>query len=248
MTLLAIYLIYAIALSMALARKGFRAGTGGTYLSPGKKNSRLLIIGATGGTGRQLVAQALDLGHEVTAFVRNRSALNLDNPNLRVVEGDVMDYDSVAAAAANQDAVLSALGHKRYFYPTRILSEGTRNIIKAMENHGVRRLICETSLGIGSSSGRMGIYYTFFVIPLILPFYFWDKARQGQIIAESELDWVIVRPGALTNSKPKGRYRQGQQVGNFFWTVKISRADVAEFMLKQLEDNSYQKTSVGLSN
>ncbi len=248
MTLLALYLIYALALSIALARKGVRASTEGNFLSPEKRKLRLLIIGATGGTGRQLVEQALNLGHEVTAFVRNRSALNLANPRLRIVQGDIMDYASVAAAVADQDAVLSALGHKRYFYPTRILSEGTRNIIKAMETHGVGRLICETSLGIGSSAGRMGIYYTFFLIPLILPFYFWDKARQEQIVAKSKLDWVIVRPGALTNSKRKGRYRHGQRVGNYLWTVKISRADVAEFMLKQLEDNSYLETSVSLSD
>lgn len=248
MTLLTLYIVYALALSIALARKGVRGAAGGKYLSPEKRKLRLLIIGATGGTGRQLVAQALDLGHEVTAFVRNRSALNLDNPNLRVVEGDVMDYESVAAAAANQDAVLSALGHKRYFYPTRILSEGTRNLIKAMETHGVSRLICETSLGIGSSAGRMGIFYTLFLIPLILPFYFWDKARQEQIVATSKLDWVIVRPGALTNSKRAGNYYHGQRIGNYLWTVKISRADVAEFMLQQLEVNSYLKTSVGVSN
>lgn len=95
----------------------------------------------------------------------------------------------------DQDAVVSALGHKRFFYPTRILSRGTWNILRAMEAHGVQRLVCETSLGIGDSAGRMGLYYTLFTIPVILPFYFWDKAQQERIIAESDVEWVIVGPG-----------------------------------------------------
>jgi nucleoside-diphosphate-sugar epimerase len=145
-----------------------------------------------------------------------------------------------------QEAVLSALGHKRFFYPTRILSEGTRNVLRAMETHGVPRLACVTSLGIGDSAGRMGLYYTLFVIPVILPFYFWDKTRQERMIARSNLDWVIVRPGALTNGEKRGLYRHGRQVGSFLLTVRISRADVADFMLNQLESDTYLRTSPGV--
>jgi hypothetical protein len=101
--------------------------------------------------------------------------------------------------------VLSALGHKRFYYPTRILSEGTGNVLRAMEEHGIRRLVCETSLGIGDGAGRMGLYYTLFAIPLILPFYFWDKTRQERVIAGSKADWIIVRPAALTNGAMRGR-------------------------------------------
>jgi uncharacterized protein YbjT (DUF2867 family) len=146
-----------------------------------------------------------------------------------------------------QEAVLSALGHKRYFYPTRILSEGTNNILRAMETHRVRRLVCETSLGIGDSAGRMGIYYTLFVVPLVLPFYFWDKTRQERIIAGSNVDWVIVRPGALTNGAKCGRLRHGSRVGSFLWTVRVSRADVAEFMLDQLASNQYLRAAPGVA-
>ena len=160
-------------------------------------------MGATGGTGRQLVTQALERGHEVTALVRNPSALGVEHPRLRVLRGDVLDYASVEAAMQGQEAVISALGHKRFFQPTRILSEGTRNLLRAMETRGVRRFVCETALGIGNSSGRMGLYYTFFVIPVVLPFYFWDKARQERIIAQSAVSWVIVRPGVLTNGEPR---------------------------------------------
>lgn len=145
-----------------------------------------------------------------------------------------------------QDAVLSALGHKRFFFPTRILSEGTRNILRAMETQGVRRFVCETSLGIGDSGWRFGLYYTFFTIPLILPFYFWDKTRQERLIAESQAEWVIVRPGVLTNGDKRGRFQHGPRVGSLLRTVRISRADVAAFMLDQLESDTYLRTAPGV--
>ncbi len=244
--LLTLFVLYAIALSVALAHSGLRFGTTTTGGATRTGPMRLLIVGATGGTGRQLIAQALERGHTVTALVRNPSKLQLRHLQLKTVQGDVLDYDSVEAAVRGQDAVVSALGHKRYFYPTRILSEGTRNILRAMETHGVPRLVCETSLGIGDSAGRMGLYYTLFVIPVILPFYFWDKTRQEQLIAASNVDWVIVRPGALSNAKGRGTYRHGHRLGSFIFTVRISRADVADFMLKQLQDDMYLRTTPGV--
>ena len=98
-------------------------------------------MGATGGTGRQLVQQALERGHIVTALVRDPSALGVEHPRLQVVRGNVLDYASVEAAVRGQGAVLSALGHKQFFYPTRILSEGTRNLLHAMDTHGVQRFV-----------------------------------------------------------------------------------------------------------
>ncbi len=207
----------------------------------------MLIVGATGGTGRQLVARALERGYEVTALARNPARLEIEHPRLRVVQGDVLDYAAVEGAVRGQDAVLSALGHKRYFHPTRILSEGTRNLLRAMERHGVPRFICETSLGIGNSAGRMGLYYTLFVIPAILPFYFWDKTRQERLIAASRVEWVIVRPGRLTNGAQRGVYRHGSGVGSFLWTVRISRSDVAHFMLEQLASPTYKRAAPGVS-
>ena len=246
MTLIYILILYAIALSAWLAGNGLHNLPAFQGRSIKKRISRVVIVGATGGTGRQLVAQALERGLEVTALVRDPTALQIEHPRLRVIRGDVLDYASVEAAVQGHDAVLSALGHHQYFYPTRILSEGTRNLLRAMETHGVTRFVCETSLGIGSSAGRLGIYYTFFVIPFILPFYFWDKTRQEGIIAASKVEWVIVRPGVLTNAAKKVSYRHGHHVGNFLWTVRIPRADVAEFMLNQLEDDAYVGTPVGV--
>jgi len=246
MTLLLLFISYAIVLSAALARAGHRSQTAPSSGTPRHRPSRVLIVGATGGTGRQLVAQALERGYAVTAFVRDPSRLQLDHPQLTVIQGDVLDYSSVEAAMRGQEAVLSALGHKRFFYPTRILSKGTHNILRAMEAHGVPRLICETSLGIGDSVGRMGLLFTFFVIPAILPFYFWDKTRQERMIARSNVEWVIVRPGRLTNGDMRGRYRHGRHIGSFFWTVRISRADVADFMLNQMVSDTYLRTAPGV--
>jgi putative NADH-flavin reductase len=208
---------------------------------------RLLIVGGTGGTGRELVRQSLERGHDVRAFARNPSRLDIRHERLSIVSGDVMDSASVEAAVRGQDAVLCALGHKRWFYPTRILSEGTRNLIRAMENESVRRFVCETSLGVGDSWGRMGLYYTLFVGVFILPFYFFDKARQERVIRNSSLDWVIVRPGLLTNRSKRGVYRHGPQVGHWLWSVRISRADVADFMLNQVTSDAYLHQSPGVS-
>jgi putative NADH-flavin reductase len=248
--LLLIFLVYAAALSTALGLKGIRAGgrrqAGGT-IPPDSNAMRVLIVGATGGTGRQLVAQALDRGFHVTAFVRNPSAIRLEHPRLRVVRGDVLDPLSLAEAVRGQHAVISALGHRRFFAPTRILSDGTRNLLLEMKTCGVKRFVCETALGLGDTAGRMGLYYTLFVIPAVLPFYFWDKARQERLIAESDAHWVIVRPSALTDAAPRGRYHHGAGIGSFVTTRRIARADVAAFMLNQLSDDTYLRSAPGVS-
>jgi putative NADH-flavin reductase len=243
---LLVFLLYAVALSVGLGRRGFRSAAGSVHQMPEEPPTRVLILGATGGTGRQLVEQALERGYIVTAFVRDPADLRVEHPRLTAARGDVLDYPSVDAAVRGQDAVLSALGHKRFFYPTRILSEGTRNVLRAMETHRVQRFVCGTALGIGDSAGRMGLYYTFFVIPIVLPFYFWDKTRQERLIAASRVSWVIVRPGALTNGAKRGRYRHGRSIGSFLWTVRISRADVAAFMLNQMIDTTYLRDAPGV--
>ena len=248
MTLLLLFLAYAIVLSAALARAGHRGAARRADAGPrsARHPARVLIVGATGGTGRRLVAQALGRGYVVTALVRDPSKLQVDHPQLTVLRGDVLDPASVEAAVRGQDAVLCALGHRRYFLPTRILSDGTRNLLAAMHTHGVPRLVCETSLGIGDGAGRMGAYYTLFVVPVILPLYFWDKTRQERLIARSNVEWVIVRPGALTNAPPRGRAVHGRRVGDFLRTVRISRADVADFMLDQLVSDAYLRTAPGV--
>ena len=219
-----------------------------TAISPDRSRSlNLLIIGSTGGTGRELVRQGLEQGHIVTAFARKPDKIRLSHPNLKVVQGNVMDYTSVERAVAGQDAVLCALGHKRWLIKTSILSEGTWNIIRAMQQHGAKRFVCETSLGVGDSVGRLGLQYTLVLIPLLLFFYFRDKGVQERYIKESDLDWVIVRPGLLTNGRMRGRYKHGSKIGSYLWTVRISRADVADFMLRQVAENTDLRSAVGVA-
>ncbi len=246
MAFLLIFVVYAIVLSAALARRGHNSHAVISNKELRKRPTRILIVGGTGGTGRELIAEALVRGYRVTAIVREPTKLKIEHPDLTVLAGDVLDAPSVEAAMQGQEAVVSALGHKRFFYPTHILSQGTRNILQAMEANGVQRFVCETSLGIGDSAWRMGLYYSLFTIPVILPFYFWDKVRQEQVIADSKVDWVVVRPGALNNSKKRGRIRYGRGVGSFFWTPRVSRADVADFMLNQLESDENLGSAPGV--
>ena len=206
----------------------------------------ILIIGGTGGTGRELIKQALELGHSVSVLVRIPEKLKISHQNLKVIKGDVLKFENVQEAVAGQDAVLSALGHKKFFIKTNILSEGTRNIINAMEKHHVKRFICITSLGVNDSRFKLGLYYTLFVIPVIVFFYFLDKSKQEKLIRNSSLDWTIVRPGQLINGKKRGRYRHGTDVGSYILTKMISRADVAHFILTQINDTRYLHKTPGV--
>jgi nucleoside-diphosphate-sugar epimerase len=127
------------------------------------------------------------------------------------------------------------------------LSEGTRKIVHAMREHGVKRFICESSLGVGDSHGKLGLLYNLLLIPLLLRNIFADKAVQEQIIKDSLTEWVIVRPAALTNGPRTGVYIVGANIGDWLYSAKISRADVADFMLKQLTNTEYLGKTPGIS-
>ena len=206
----------------------------------------LLIFGATGGTGRQLVAQALAQGHTVTAFARTPAKLAIQHANLRVVPGDVLDADSVQRAMTGQEAVLSALGapagHK---VPVR--SAGTRHILHAMQQAGVRRFVCLTTLGIGDSRAALPFSYKYLIVPLFLRSAFTDSALQEEYIRQSTVEWTIARPGTLTNGPRTGNYRHGFPATERGLKIKISRADVADFMLRQLHDSTYLRQAASLS-
>ena len=131
---------------------------------------------------------------------------------------------------------------------TTILSEGTRNIVRAMERVGVRRFVCESSLGVGDSKWKMGVFHNLLAIPLFLRNVFADKEAQEQIIEGSSLDWVIVRPTALTNGPQRNVYRVGSDVGNWFIPSRISRSDVAAFMLEQVTGATYLRKTPGLAD
>lgn len=207
---------------------------------------RLLVFGSTGGTGRELVSQALEQGHEVTAFARDPARLGVTHPKLRAAQGDVLDHGSVGRAVPGHDAVLSALGTRK-LGKTDVLSSGTRHIIRAMEAAGVKRFVCESSLGVGDSRGQMSPLYTYFVIPLFLRNIYADKEVQERLIRESSLDWVIVRPAVLTDGPRTRIYKAGFSNSDRSIAGKISRADVADFMLKQVKTDAYLRKTPGLS-
>ena len=209
---------------------------------------KIFLIGGTGKTGREIVKQGLERGHIITTLVRNPDRFKLKNPNLEIIKGNVLVLDSFDKDVQGKDAVISALGHKRYFIPTKILSKGTTNIIEAMNKNNVKRFICITSLGVNDSRFKLGLYYTLFTIPIILFFYFLDKSKQEKLIMKSDLDWTIIRPGQLTNGKKRNNYQHGLTVGNYILTKMISRASVADFMLNQLEDQTYIRKTPGIIN
>ncbi len=206
----------------------------------------LLIIGATGGTGRQLVEEALAQGNLVTAFVRTPAKLMLTHVNLRVVQGDVLDPASLQAAIVGQDAVLCALGLPASDR-TQIRVNGTRNIIRAMEEAGVKRLVCQSSLGIGDSQAALPPLMKYIIVPLILRHAFADTELQEACIRQSQLAWVIVRPGNLTDGPRTGNYRHGFAPTAKKLKLNVSRADVAEFMLTQVIDDAYLHQTPGIS-
>ncbi len=200
---------------------------------------KIMLIGGTGKTGKQIIKQALERGHEVTALVRNPKKIKIRDPNLVVVEGNVLVPETLERTFTGHDIVISALGHKKFFIKTTILSRGTQHIIRAMQKNQIHRFICITSLGINDSRFKLGLYYTLFVIPFIILFYFLDKEKQERFIQKSDLDWTIVRPGQLTNGRKRANYKQGKGLGSYILTKMISRADVAHFILDEMERNHY---------
>jgi putative NADH-flavin reductase len=212
----------------------------------GAENMKLLVFGSTGSIGRQVVKQALEQGHTVTAFARNSVKLDIQHANLKVVQGDVMDSVAVEKAVQGQDAVLCSLGSGGNRKGT-IRSEGTRQIIRAMENASVRRFICQTTLGVGDSQGNLDFFWKYIMFGFLLREVFADHVLQEHYIKQSRLDWTIVRPGAFTDGNFTGKYRHGFPGTAKTTKLKISRADVADFILKQLADDSYLRKTPGLS-
>jgi putative NADH-flavin reductase len=172
---------------------------------------KLIIFGSTGGTGRELLKQALEQGHDAVAYARNPARIDdIKHANLQVVRGDVLDPAAVESAVAGQEVVLSTIGAGAG--RTTLREDGTRNIVEAMERTGVKRLISQSSLGVGDSRANLS-FFTKYVI-------------------------VAAHTGA---------YRHGFPTTERRITGKISRADVADFMLKQLTDDTYLHQTPGVS-
>ena len=208
---------------------------------------KLVIFGSTGGTGRQIVTQALEQGHDVTAFARSPEKFDQKHEKLKIVQGNVLDFASVESAIQGQDVVLCALGLSAMMDKTMLRANGTKNIIRAMEKAGVKRFICQSSAGVGDSSDTLPFLMKYLIVPFLLRRAFADHEIQENNIKESQLDWIIVRPAALTDGERTGSYQHGFTAENKTVTLKISRADTADFMLKQLVDNNYLHKTPSIS-
>jgi putative NADH-flavin reductase len=199
---------------------------------------KLLLFGATGGTGRELLKQSIAKDHEVTAFVRDPSRLgDIAHPDLRLVTGDVLDPAAVRNAVSGHEAVLIAIGAgpKR----TTIREQGTRIVIEAMQAASVKRLVCLSSFGVGDSRADLSFFTRYVVVGIFLRHAFADHERQEAVVRNSALDWTLVRPPHLKDGAHTGTYQHGLTLA--YGNIKgwISRGDLADFMLKQLEDDRY---------
>ena len=209
-----------------------------------RTTTKLLIFGATGTVGRELVQQALAQGYAVTAFARTPTKLALQHENLTIVQGDVLDPAAVERAVPGQDVVLCALGAGA---KGQVRSEGTKHIVAAMEKVGVRRLICQSTLGVGDSRSNLNFFWKYIMFGLLLRNAYADHVQQEAYVKASTLDWTIVRPAAFTDGERTGVYQHGFSGTDHSTTLKISRADVADFLLQQVVDDRYLCATPGLS-
>jgi uncharacterized protein YbjT (DUF2867 family) len=206
---------------------------------------KIIVFGATGSIGRKIVELALKEGHLVTAFSRQpeKHWPSVEKgPSL--IQADVLDAKSVLNAIAGHEAVLCTLGAGA---GGMVRAAGTKNIVDAMQQTGVRRLICQTTLGVGDSITNLNFFWKYLMFGLLLRRAFADHVEQEAIVAASALDWTIVRPSAFTNdpSAPDIKYGFGPDEPDL--KLKVARIDVAAFMLKQLTMNDFLRKAVGLS-
>ncbi len=203
---------------------------------------KLSIFGATGGTGRSLVEQALVGGHIVTVLVRNPATFPMQHEHLTVLQGDVLDLARVEEAVVGQDAVLSTLGTNQKG-PVSVCTDGSQNILTAMARYSVRRLLVVSAYGATESHHR-NLYNLLLWTSLKEKMV--DKERMEKLIMESDVDWTLVRPSFLTNGSRIGHYRSGVDL-RMRVTSHIPRADVADFMLQHMTNTTSIRKALALT-
>jgi len=205
---------------------------------------KLVIFGATGKTGLEILKQSLAKGDVVTAFVRDPLKLEVENENLKVVKGDIFEAASVGQAIQGQDAVVCALGSSE-LRKTTVRAEGTKSIIQGMKENKVKRLIIISAMGVGESWDTLSGINKFFFATLLKSSRE-DHEAQEAAVKESGLDWTIIRPSGLVDTPRTGIYDAGENIPAK--TSKIARADVADLILKELEQNANIGKALTISN
>ena len=214
------------------------------FMSEVSMGKKVVVFGATGRSGSAVVARLLERGHTITAFVRSPEKLAEFDGALQIVTGDVLDPEAVKKVVAGQDAVISCLGAG---LKGRIRSEGTRNIIDAMEAQGVQRLITQSSLGVGESRDNLNAYWKYVMFGMLLRKAYADHGVQERYVKESTLDWTVVRPGALKNGPAHGNYLHGFPPTERQLSLEITLPDLADFVVGELEGPRYVHQAPGLS-
>jgi putative NADH-flavin reductase len=205
---------------------------------------KLVIFGATGGTGLEIVKQALSRGHAVTAFVRDPAPLAAMGDGLTIVTGDIYDADSVARCLQGQAAAICALG-ARDLKKRMIRTDGTVNIINGMKRHNVSRLIVVSAMGIGESWNSLSLLNKLFFATLLKNARADHEAQEAAVKA-SGLDWTIIRPSGLVNTPGAGVYSVGENIRAK--TSQIPRADVADLILNELTAGALRRKAVTITN
>lgn len=205
----------------------------------------IIVFGASGSIGKEVVKEAIENGHMVTAFIRNPDAFPFkENKNLKIYQGDVLNPEQVENAIKNNQAVICTLGDGK---TGKIRAAGTKVIIDAMKNTGVKRLICLSTIGAGDSYQSLNFLWKYIMFGLLLKKVLPDHNLQEQFIRQSSLDYTIVRPGALTNGAKTNTYKAGLSENLKNLSLKISRADVAAFLLRQLQETDFVGRAVSIS-
>ena len=205
---------------------------------------KVVIFGASGKTGINLVNQALNKGYEVTAYVRRENSINIVNPLLKVVVGQLNDIKLLEKTLTGCDICFSVLGGKSLRKRIPEFTNGLKNIVKLLESKNVNRFIYLSSLGAGESRFFMKQPMRFIIVDLILKFPLLDHSENEEIIKNSGLDWTIVRPGSINDDDKIVDVVSGSENIIFKGNPKASRASVASFMLNQISNETYSIKAV----
>lgn len=188
--------------------------------------------------------KALSLQHQVTAYVRREDSIVIQHPNLKVVVGSLSDSAKVKTALSGSDVCISTLGGRSLRKRSKEITDGISLIVKHLETQKVKRFIYLSSFGTGESKNYMPKLLRFIIVDVMLKIPIADHNQNEQTIVESDLQWTIVRPGGLSNEQYNGNYKYGSEHTIFRGNPKISRSNVAAFILDQLSDKSLIKKAV----